>query len=85
MLADIIRDYQFYDPETGRFDKPRLQTEYAEALGIHYVYLSQIYSGARKPGMETFTKLMKAFPMAGDDIGKRIAEALSTQPEAVAV
>lgn len=83
MLADIIRDYQSYNPETGHFDKHRPMTAYAEALGINYAYLAQIYSGARKPGMETFTKLMKAFPMAGDDIGKRIADAL--HPEAVAV
>lgn len=89
MLADIIRDYQSYNSLSGDFDQPRMMTEYAEVLGIHYVYLSQIYNGSRKPGMETFTKLMKAFPAASDDIGKRIAQALKpsaeNEREAVAV
>jgi hypothetical protein len=35
MLADIIRKYQRYNPETGEFDKPRLLTEYAGLLGVN--------------------------------------------------
>ncbi len=85
MLADIIRKYQRYNPETGEFDKARLLTEYAELLGVNYVYLSQIYnsSNGRKPGMETFAKLMRAFPSAQDAIGSEIAAALSTITPAI--
>jgi hypothetical protein len=77
MLADILRRYQSFNPETGDFDLPRLMTEYADVLGINYVYLSQIYSGNRKPGMETFSKLMRAFPCAQDAIGREIGAALA--------
>ncbi len=77
MLADIIRRYQSYNPETGGFDKPRLMTEYAEIIGINYVYLSQIYSGGRKPGMETFGKLMRAFPDAAPKIAAEMASAMT--------
>jgi transcriptional regulator with XRE-family HTH domain len=79
MLADIIRRYQSFNPDTGEFDKPRLLTEYAELLGVSYVYLSQLYNGTngRKPGMETFAKLMRAFPSAQAVIGHQIANALA--------
>lgn len=81
MLTEIIREYQMFNPETGAFDQHRSLTEYADLLGINYVYLSQMYSGARKPGMETFSKLMRAFPSAADAIGIGIAKALQPQPE----
>lgn len=77
MLTDILRRYQFYNPLTDTFDLPRMHTEYAELLGINYVYLSQIYNGSRKPGMETFTKLMRAFPQAQEQIGREIGAALA--------
>ena len=82
MLAEILRRYQHFNPLTGEFDQSRLMTEYAELLGINYVYLSQMYSGARKPGMETFAKLMRAFPTASAEIGLAIAEALKPEPDA---
>jgi hypothetical protein len=79
VLADIIRKYQSYNPETGDFNKPRLLTEYADLLGVNYVYLSQIYNGTngRKPGMETFAKLMRAFPNEQEAIGKALGAALA--------
>ncbi len=85
MLADIIRKYQSYNPDTGGFDKPRLLTEYAELLGVNYVYLSQIYNGSngRKPGMETFAKLMRTFPRAQEAIGSEMAAALSATTNAI--
>ncbi len=81
MLGDIIRRYQSYNPDTGAFDKPRNLTEYAAELGINYVYLSQIYGGARNPGMETFGKLMRTFPQAADDIARQMAKALKQPTE----
>lgn len=79
MLAAIIRKYQSFNPETGGFDKPRLLTEYADLLGVSYVYLSQLYNGTngRKPGMETFAKLARAFPTAREAIGGDLAAALA--------
>ena len=81
MLTDILRRYQSYNEETGKFDQPRMLTEYAALLGLNYVYLSQMYSGSRNPGMETFIKLTRAFPGAQEDIGQQLAAALAAAPD----
>ncbi len=81
MLADIIRHYQNYNPVTDDFDTPRSMTEYAAAIGISYVYLSQIYTGFRKPGNATFGKLMRAFPKRSEEIAVAMGRALSRPQE----
>ncbi len=80
MLADIIRKYQRYNPQTGAFDAERNTREYAELTGIPYVYLRQIITGARQPGTTTFAKLMRAFPGAREAIASEMAAALGTRP-----
>lgn len=79
MLADVIRRYQEYNPDTDQFDRARNTTEYAELLGMNAVHLFQIYNGSRNPGMATFSKLMRAFPNTTEAIGKEMAAAMRAE------
>jgi transcriptional regulator with XRE-family HTH domain len=69
MLAQIIRRYQSYNPETGAFDAERSANEYARLLGVNHSTLSLIYSGARNPGISVVRGLARAFPAAAGDLG----------------
>lgn len=74
MLNDLFLRYQSYDPQRRAFDAERSIREYAELLGISYVYASQILSGVRRPGTLALAGLLRAFPESRDDL----AEALTT-------
>lgn len=68
MLTDILRKYQRYDPETGRFDVDRSIGEYGRVLGVSQPQMSLIYSGARNPGMSVMRRLARTFPAAAPEI-----------------
>lgn len=68
MLTDILRKYQSYDPETGRFDVDRSIREYGRVLGVSQPQMSLIYSGARNPGMSVMRRLARTFPAAAPEI-----------------
>lgn len=83
MLADIVRRYQSFNPDSGEFDRPRGVREYARLLGINHGYLSQILNGIESPGLTVIIALARAFPQS--PAADEIAEALKQPAEPVAV
>lgn len=75
MRLDILKRYQRYDPVTGTFTATRSNREYAALLGIHESYLSKVYD-EKAPipvGWKALIGLARAFPAAGEEIGKTLA------------
>jgi DNA-binding XRE family transcriptional regulator len=80
-LAQIVAKYRRYNPVTNEFDVERTQLEYADLLGVSRVFVTQITNGDREPGVDLLRALSRLFPAAATEI----AEALRSQPEAIAV
>jgi DNA-binding transcriptional regulator YdaS (Cro superfamily) len=69
MLTELVRRYQSYDPETGRFDRPRGVREYARLLGVNNGQLSQILNGIVPVGLTVARALARTFPEIAGEVG----------------
>jgi transcriptional regulator with XRE-family HTH domain len=69
MLTELVRRYQSYDPQTGRFDRPRGVREYARLLGVNNGQLSQILNGIVPAGLTVARALARTFPETATDVG----------------
>lgn len=73
-LALLIK-YQRFDPDTGRFDYPRTNREYADMLGVHESTLSKFYALKEPVGLKALEGLAHAFPQAQPELGPALAQA----------
>jgi len=81
MLSELLRRYQAYNPDTGKFDSTRSLRQYARDLGISHPTLVMIYGGDRNPGVEVLRALVQLYPIVRNEIG----DALAAEPEREAV
>ncbi len=82
MLTTILKDYQRYNPESGKFDRPRTLREYARVLGVNHATLSMIFQGKREPGGFVIRALFDTFPSSAQAFATAIAVP-EREPEAV--
>jgi len=71
----LLIKYQMFNPETGRFDCPRTNREYADLLGIHESTLSKFYKAHEPVGIKALEGLAHAFPQAWPELGPALASA----------
>ena len=64
-LVELIREYQNFNPATGRFNAFRQANEYAALLGVSPAALSRVYSGQRRPSAAVLLGFLRAFPDHG--------------------
>lgn len=74
----LLKRWQSYNPDTGTFDRPRTNREYAEALGIHESYLSKCYLGISPVGLKALSGLAQLFPDAAIEIATAMTARLTT-------
>lgn len=83
MLTDILRRYQDYNPETGKFDQPRTLRGYATTLGVNVATLSLLFTGIQEqPSRATLQALARTFPAASKEIAAALAAPNATPVEA---
>jgi hypothetical protein len=75
MLTTVLRRYQEYDPDTGRFiPKFRSLRQYAAMLGVNHATLSELYSrDDREPSTMVLQSLVRLFPAAASEIATALA------------
>lgn len=64
-IVELIREYQHFNPATGRFNAFRQAAEYAAMLGVSPAALSRVYSGQRRPSATLLLGFLRAFPVHG--------------------
>lgn len=71
----LLIKYQMFDPETGEFNYPRTNRDYADLLGVHESTLSKFYTGKEPVGIKALEGLAHAFPQAWPELGPALATA----------
>ncbi len=65
-LVALLKKYQAFNPETGEFDEPRTNRDYARLLGVHESSLSRAYDGLQPVNLRMVQGLLQTFPEASD-------------------
>lgn len=64
-IIELIKEYQHWNPESGRFNANRTAKEYAAMLGISAPRLCRYYSGQRRAPASLVVAFLRVFPDAG--------------------
>ena len=81
----LLQQYQSFNPESGEFDTPRTNRDFAKLLGVHESYLSKAYDRQHPIGVKALEGLRRAFPQEAAKITELFFAATTSQPEPVEV